>query len=109
MAEIESDLERLRAELAAKLETESTSFEAILRLAGETSKHQPNVVRFSTDAVMVCRLERELVAKQETALGELVQRARDADATLCAVTLTGEAETEFEIADHCNGPINVTE
>lgn len=103
MIENETDLERLKAELTAELESDATNFESILRLAGEISKLQPNVVRFSTDAAMVRRLGRELVAKQETALGELVKNAYDADATLCTVTLTGPDGTEFEIADDGNG------
>lgn len=103
MSEHETELERLKAELTAELANDVTNFETILRLSGEISKLEPNVVRFSTDAAMVRRLGRELVAKQETALGELVKNAYDADATFCTVTLTGSGGTEFEIADDGNG------
>jgi signal transduction histidine kinase/Asp-tRNA(Asn)/Glu-tRNA(Gln) amidotransferase C subunit len=104
MADNQQDLERLKSELANALEADATDFESILRLAGEISKLEPDVVRFTTDAAMVRRLGRELVAKQETALGELVKNAYDADATFCTVTLNEDKDgATFDIADDGSG------
>ncbi|CAN7478764.1 sensor histidine kinase [Caulobacter sp. LjRoot300] len=100
MAEQET-LEKLKAQLTEALEGDDVDFQAILRLAGQISQEEPGVVRFTTDAAMVRRLGRELVAKQETALGELVKNAYDADATFCTVDLiqTGEDSYAFQIVD----------
>jgi signal transduction histidine kinase len=62
------------------------------------------VVRFTTDVAIVPRLGRELVAKQETALGELVKNAYDADATFCTVNLEERGEASaLEIVDDGSG------
>lgn len=52
---------------------------------GEDQSH----VRFSVDAGLIDRLGRELVAKQETAVAELIKNAYDADATKVIVTFEG--------------------
>lgn len=79
-------LDTLRVELTKQLERKELDFDSVLRLAGEIGRTDPNTVRFSTDATIISRLGRELVAKQETAVAELVKNAYDADAT--KVTLT---------------------
>ncbi|MCU1082920.1 sensor histidine kinase [Stenotrophomonas maltophilia] len=59
-------------------------------------------VRFTVDATHVQRLGRELVAKQETALAELVKNSFDADACLVLINITppGKANAgEIEIID----------
>lgn len=84
------NLSGLKDELTGLLASESTDFQNIVRLAGEIARREPEVVRFTTDAAMVRRLGRELVAKQETALAELVKNAYDADSTLCTVTVIEE-------------------
>ena len=97
----------MKGELSDLLSADQTDYQAILRLASQISRHEPGVVRFSTDAAMVRRLGRELVAKQETALGELVKNAYDADATVCTVDLIEYEDpddlartlTAFEIVD----------
>ena len=106
MADDSPPLDQLKAQLADALRGDKTDFEAILRLAGEISRQEPDVVRFSTDAAMVRRLGHELVAKQETALGELVKNAYDADATICNVNLVergGGGVSGFDIVDDGNG------
>ncbi len=96
-----AELKRRLAELAT---AEPTDFEAILRLSGDIAKMEPGVVRFTTDAAMVRRLGRELVAKQETALGELVKNAYDADATSCTVRLVQRGgSAAIEIIDDGSG------
>ena len=57
-------------------------------------------ISFAIDAAIIDRLGRELVAKQTTALMELVKNAFDADATKCDVVFNGEGDTAtLEIRD----------
>jgi hypothetical protein len=52
---------------------------------------------------MVRRLGQELVAKQETALAELVKNAYDADAMECVVTISDTSDGSMEIRDNGSG------
>lgn len=104
MADAPLELDELKAQLAREVSAKDTDFGAILKLAAEISRQQPGVVRFAADAALVRRLGRELVAKQETALGELVKNAYDADAETCTVNLIAEpGVTGFDIVDDGNG------
>ncbi|PHR88040.1 MAG: ATP-binding protein [Blastopirellula sp.] len=58
----------------------------LLNVAHKIASLEKNRVRFSIDAGVISRLGQELVARQETAVSELVKNAYDADAT--RVTLT---------------------
>ncbi|MBY3347703.1 ATP-binding protein [Rhizobium laguerreae] len=60
-------------------------------------------VNFHADAAIVNRLGRELVAKQETALVELVKNAYDADATSVAVSFDGRGGLGAVLSIHDNG------
>ena len=54
----------------------------ILRLSHELSQSdESNTVRFTTDAGIIDKLGKELVARQETAVVELIKNSYDADAT----------------------------
>jgi signal transduction histidine kinase len=98
------NLGELKDELGILATQGSTDFQGIIRVAAEIAKQEPDVVRFTTDAAMVRRLGRELVAKQETALAELVKNAFDADATSCTVILeTGQTSGSMQIVDDGNG------
>lgn len=101
----QKSLNALRKELTKQLECKELNFDSVLRLAEEISHADPNTVRFSTDATIVSRLGRELVAKQETALAELVKNAYDADATKVTLTFRDayEALGTLEIADNGHG------
>lgn len=104
MTDVDGPLEALKAELGRAVAAQDTDFDDILRLASEISWRQEGVVRFAADAAIVRRLGRELVAKQETALGELVKNAYDADATTCAVSLVEDGGgIGFDIIDDGNG------
>ncbi|HJY49565.1 MAG TPA: ATP-binding protein, partial [Stellaceae bacterium] len=59
---------------------------------------------FETDAAIITRLGRELVAKQETALIELVKNGFDADATEVDVVFEGSgSNASLEVRDNGSG------
>jgi signal transduction histidine kinase len=98
-----TNLDDLKDKLSALLQEDSTNFQSIAQVAAELVKQEPGVVRFTTDAAMVRRLGRELVAKQETALAELVKNAYDADATSCSVNFDDKRKGSIEIVDNGSG------
>ena len=60
-------------------------------------------ITFHADAAIINRLGRELVAKQETALVELVKNAYDADATTVVVSFDGRGEPGAVLSIRDNG------
>lgn len=99
-----ANLTELKAQLGKLVSQDSTDFQSIIQIVSEIAKQEPGVVRFTTDAAMIRRLGRELVAKQETALAELVKNAYDADSTLCTVTVvTEDGGGAMEINDDGHG------
>lgn len=75
-----SELRRLQEAIAAEVAKEEVDYTRVIRLSTELANLDPNVVRFSVDAGIVNRLGRELVARAETAVSELIKNAYDADA-----------------------------
>lgn len=73
--------QELREELSAILTAEPDNYSRILELSTLLAAFDQNNVRFSVDAGVIDRLGRELVARHETAVSELVKNAYDADAT----------------------------
>ncbi|MBV9972288.1 MAG: ATP-binding protein [Candidatus Eremiobacteraeota bacterium] len=74
-------------------------------MAAELATQNPDYVHFSVDASHISRLGRELVARRETALAELVKNAYDADATRVWLTFN-KAEAPggaLEIRDNGDG------
>lgn len=68
------------------------------------SPAKPAPLSFQTDAAIIDRLGRELVARQETALIELVKNSFDADATkVDVVFLKKDSSTALEIRDNGSG------
>src|SRR5438477_9125205 len=76
-----STVEELRAKLAKALEQSKPDFGRILELSNQLAALDPQNVRFTADAGLISRLGLQLVARQETAVSELVKNAYDADAT----------------------------
>jgi signal transduction histidine kinase len=74
-------LELLRQELRIRLEQPHLNYDDILRLSSELARFDKDHVRFTVDAAHISRLGKELVARQETAVSELVKNAYDADST----------------------------
>ena len=77
---------KIREELKYTLETEPSNYSKILKLSSELSKFDENNIRFSIDAGIINRLGKELVARHETAVSELVKNSYDADAKKVELT-----------------------
>lgn len=87
----------LKKKLVGLLQEDSLNHDSILSLSHEIASLKKNKVRFSIDAGVIDRLGQELVARQETAVSELVKNSFDADSEL--VTLT------FEHSDSTGGTL----
>lgn len=87
------------------LKQENPNYSVILELATRLASQDPHNVRFTTDAELVSRLGKELVARQETAVSELVKNAYDADATVVRVIFsrTEKAGGELFVVDNGSG------
>jgi len=83
---------KLREELKYILENEPENYLKILKLSSELSKFDQDSVRFSIDAGIIDRLGKELVARHETAVSELVKNAYDADAKKVKLTFIDSSE-----------------
>lgn len=79
-------LNELKSQLTAHLADDELDHSLVLKLSHEIAALEEGKVRFSIDAGVIDRLGQELVARQETAVSELVKNSFDADAEL--VTLT---------------------
>lgn len=73
--------EKIREELQNILKNNPTNYSKILELSNQLAKFDKDNVRFSVDAGIIDRLGKELVARHETAVSELVKNSYDADAT----------------------------
>ena len=80
------DENKIREELKYTLETEPSNYSKILKLSSELSKFDEHNIRFSIDAGIINRLGKELVARHETAVSELVKNSYDADAIKVELT-----------------------
>ncbi len=78
----------IREELEKTLANDSKNYSKILELSTKLANFDTENIRFSVDAGIIDRLGTELVARQETAVSELVKNSYDADAL--KVTLTFE-------------------
>lgn len=83
----------LKSSIEAELKKASPDWHLIETLSRGAVDADPDVVRFSVDAAHIQRLGEELVAKQETALSELIKNAFDADATEVTLTFERQAKT----------------
>jgi len=74
------DEKYIRNELYETLVSDPTNYSKILELSSKLASFDIDNVRFSVDAGVIDRLGTELVARQETAVSELVKNSYDADA-----------------------------
>ena len=84
--------EKIREELSQVLKNEPENYSKILALSSKLSTFDKDNVRFSVDAGVIDRLGNELVARQETAVSELVKNSYDADAVKVSLTFTDATE-----------------
>lgn len=91
------DENKVRSDLAKTLEEEPSNYSKILELSSKLASFDQDNIRFSVDAGVIDRLGTELVARQETAVSELVKNSYDADAK--KVTL------KFENSDSIGGTL----
>jgi signal transduction histidine kinase len=79
-------LSLLKEELEKLLKDNILDNDRLINLAHEIAALEEGKVRFSIDAGVIDRLGQELVARQETAVSELVKNSFDADATEVKLT-----------------------
>ena len=94
-----SDEKHIREELSKILVEDPTNYSKILELSSKLSSFDDDNIRFSVDAGVIDRLGSELVARQETAVSELVKNAYDADATKVII--------KFENSDDVGGTLYI--
>ncbi|WP_461636832.1 ATP-binding protein [Labilibaculum euxinus] len=90
---------KIREQLAHTLANDSNNYSEILKLSTKLASFDKDNVRFSVDAGVIDRLGSELVARQETAVSELVKNAYDADAT--------KVNIKFENSDEIGGTLYI--
>src|SRR5690554_179814 len=88
---------QIREELERTLANDSNNYSKILELSTKLAGFDKENVRFSVDAGVIDRLGTELVARQETAVSELVKNSYDADAK--------EVVLKFEDSDSIDGTL----
>lgn len=99
-----TSVDALREELISELQAEEPNSDRIADLASIIASLDPSRARFSVDAAMLARLGRELMARHETALSELVKNAYDADAERVVVRISGAAHGNcIEVSDDGSG------
>lgn len=79
---IQMNEKKVREELARILADDPNNIDKILMLSHKLASFEENKVRFSVDSGLIDRLGKELVARHETAVSELIKNAYDADASL---------------------------
>ncbi len=99
------DAKLIKEQLERALKEQPPDASLIISLAHALGRKDESKVRFSIDASHVSRLGFELVAKQETAVSELIKNAYDADATRVDVTFKNvEAPGgSLEVVDNGHG------
>lgn len=86
MSENPEKLEGLKSQIESLLLEEKIDNDQLITLVHQMASLDKDKVRFSIDAGVIDRLGQELVARQETAVSELVKNAYDADATEVKLT-----------------------
>lgn len=89
----------IREELSKILVDDPTNYSQIIELSSKLASFDIDNVRFSVDAGVIDRLGSELVARQETAVSELVKNSYDADAT--------KVNIKFENSDEIGGTLYI--
>lgn len=93
------DENQVREELGRVLNEDPNNYSKIIELSSKLSTFDKENIRFSVDAGVIDRLGSELVARQETAVSELVKNSYDADAT--------KVKIKFENSDNVGGTLYI--
>ncbi len=95
----------IKTKLLQALSGQQLDYDNVLALATALAAQDPDYVRFSVDAAIIGRLGEELVARQETAVSEIVKNSYDADATEVTLTFsrTERPGGRLVIEDNGNG------
>ena len=80
MQNSDDTIKNLKEQLSNELNKVDSDSNLIISLSSKIANSDINSVRFSIDAGVIDRLGKELVARQETAVSELVKNSYDADA-----------------------------
>ncbi|MFX0208597.1 MAG: ATP-binding protein [Candidatus Hodarchaeota archaeon] len=96
-----ADLPKLKQNLQEELSKEAFDYSKVLSLSQQIAALDEDNVRFSVDASHISRLGLELVAKQETAVAELVKNGYDADAS--------QVDLIFKDVDNPGGNLEITD
>lgn len=83
---------KVREELSQLLTEKPVNYVKILELSSQLAAFDKENVRFTVDAGVIDRLGKELVARHETAVSELVKNAYDADATMVDLIFENTSE-----------------
>lgn len=97
------NFKQIKEKLQEELEKDSLDYGRVLLLANQIALQDDENLRFSVDAGAVNRFGRELVAKKETAVAELIKNGYDADATIVQVSFSEDGKGEIVIKDNGNG------
>ncbi len=92
-----STKEEIQLLLKRAVSEEPNNINKILKLTNQLASLDKENVRFSVDAGVIDRLGRELVARHETAVSELIKNSYDADATVAILN--------FENVDNVGGTL----
>lgn len=95
--------EQIRQKLQQLLDANSKDYSQILLLSNKLAEFDKEHVRFSIDGGLIDRLGNELVARQETAVSELVKNCYDADATNVTLTFRNTDKIGGELLIEDNG------
>jgi signal transduction histidine kinase len=98
-----SRFDQLRAKLVKAASDDAPDFSAILEIAHKFANQDPDHVRFTADSGLISRLGKELVARQETAVSELIKNAYDADATEVRLIFSGAEQPGGRLHVRDNG------
>ncbi len=93
------DENEIREKLAEIIAKEPDNYSKILKYSTKLASFDKDNIRFSVDAGVIDRLGTELVARQETAVSELVKNAYDADAIEVVLT--------FKDSDSIGGTLTI--
>ena len=94
-------LEDLKHKLNKALQEENMDNDLIIQLSQQIANLDDSKVRFSIDAGVIDRLGKELVARQETAVSELVKNSYDAD--------SWEVKLDFIDSDEKGGTLIISD